>query len=212
MMPEAASSKAPSSESSDSRAARASGRSLDKRSAVRGFNLSGASRRKFTTVGRRSACPTSPGYACSVTAGALVALDHALVRNLALSDSKSTPAPLVEGTHYTLENAAGGLIRLLDVTGLTAPIKAAYDYDAANVTGLFTSTPPERFLKMVGVNTLNNAPVVVDLYRVRFDPASELALHNEEFGSFELSGSLLAVAGLMTGELGGFGTITLGDA
>ncbi|MDR2366126.1 MAG: hypothetical protein LBD68_09820 [Zoogloeaceae bacterium] len=160
-----------------------------------------------------------PVTSASVTAEAipdttgLVALDHALIDNLVLTDSTSgTPVVLTEGTNYTIENAAGGLIRILETASLTLPIKAAYDYGAANTTGMFTTTPPERFLKMVGVNTLNNAPVVVDLYRVRFDPASELALHNEEFGSFELSGSLLAEAGLMTGELGGFGTLTLGAA
>ena len=144
------------------------------------------------------------------TDGNLVELDHAIVSALVLTDSTGTPITLVEGEHYAIENAAGGLIRLIDTTGLTKPIKAAYSYAAADRTGLFTTTPPERFLKMVGVNTLNNAPVIVDLYRVRFDPASELALHHEEFGSFELSGSLLAVSGLMDGALGGFGSITLG--
>ena len=144
--------------------------------------------------------------------GSLVELDHALVSNLVLTDSTASPVTLEEGEHYAIENASGGLIRLIDTSGLTKPIKAAYSYAAADRTGLFTVTPPERFLKMAGVNTLDNTPVVVDLYRVRFDPASELALHHEEFGSFELSGSLLAVAGLMNDALGGFGAITLGKA
>ncbi|MDR0736108.1 MAG: hypothetical protein LBF51_04620 [Zoogloeaceae bacterium] len=143
------------------------------------------------------------------TDGTLIQLDHALVSNLVLSDSTGTPVGLVEGTHYSVENAAGGLIKLLSTTSLTQPIKAAYDYGAAQTTGLFTTTPPERFLKMVGVNTLDNSKVIVDLYRVRFNPAYELNLHHEEFGSFELTGSLLAVAELMTGELGGFGSLTL---
>jgi len=142
--------------------------------------------------------------------GGLIELDHSIVSDLVITDSASTAETLIEGEHYAIENAAGGLVKLLDTTGLTAPFNAAYSYAAADRTSLFTTTPPERFLKMVGVNTLNNAPVVVDLYRVRFDPASELALHNEEFGSFELSGSLLAVAGLMNDTLGGFGSLTLG--
>ena len=148
----------------------------------------------------------------AVEAGGLLVLDHSLISGLVITDSTAgTPATLEEGTHYSIENAAGGLIKLLDPTGLSAPFKAAYSYAAAQRTGLFTTTPPERFLKMVGVNTLNNAPVIVDLYRVRFDPAAELALHHEEFGSFELSGSLLAVSGLMNDVLGGFGSLTLSN-
>ncbi|MDR1424302.1 MAG: hypothetical protein LBI92_06855 [Azoarcus sp.] len=145
----------------------------------------------------------------TAAAGDLFALDHALVSALTISDSASDT--LAEGEDFSIENAAGGLVKILNVTGFTQPFKAAYSHATVDSTGLFTVTPPERFVKMVGVNTLDNTPVIVDLYRVRFDPASELSLHNEEFGSFELSGALLAVAGLMNSPLGGFGSITLGN-
>jgi hypothetical protein len=135
-------------------------------------------------------------------------LDHPLVTNLVLTDSAS--AALVEGSDYALENRTSGLLRILNVAGHTQPFKAAYSYAGIADTLIFTATPPERWVQMVGVNTLNNEPVIVDLYRVRFDPASQLPLHNEEFGSFELSGSLLVDAALAANaNLGGFGRVRL---
>ena len=190
------------------------GRLTTKKSATATLTLFEAKADNLTLALYGSKVPVAAGTVTAedlpeATDGNLVELDHSLVTGLVLTDSTASPITLIEGEHYALENAAGGLIKLIDTTGLTQPIKAAYSYAAADRTGIFAATPPERFLKMVGVNTLNNAPVIVDLYRVRFDPASELALHHEEFGSFELSGSLLAVAGLMNDALGGFGSITL---
>ncbi|MDR1063248.1 MAG: hypothetical protein LBL48_04840 [Azoarcus sp.] len=190
------------------------GRLTTKKSATATLTLFEAKADNLALALYGSKVPVTAGTVTAETlpaaqAGELVELDHSLISSLAIADSTSTA--LVEGENFSIENASGGLIKLLDTTGFTAPFTAAYSYAAAERTGLFTATPPERYVKMVGVNTLNNGPVIVDLYRVRFDPASELALHNEEFGSFELSGSLLAVAGLMNDALGGFGSLTLGD-
>jgi hypothetical protein len=193
------------------------GRLTTKKSATATLTLFEAKTDNLALALYGSNVPVTAGAATAeplpaATAGSLIELDHAMVSDLVITDSTASPVTLTEGQHYAIENAAGGLVKILDLTSLTQPLKAAYNYTAADRTGMFTSTPPERFLKMVGVNTLNSAPVVVDLYRVRFDPASELALHHDEFGSFELSGSLLAVAGLMNDALGGFGAITLGHA
>jgi hypothetical protein len=142
--------------------------------------------------------------------GDLTVLDHPMVSGLVLTDSTGTPVTLDEGEDYALENPTSGLVRILDTSGFTQPFKAAYSYASVTDTLILTTTPPERWVQMVGVNTLNDEPVIVDLYRVRFEPASQLPLHNEEFGSFELSGSLLVDAALAANaNLGGFGRVRL---
>ena len=105
-----------------------------------------------------------------------------MVSSLVITDSSS--AVLTEGENYLLENPTSGLLRLLTPGSHVPPFQAAYAYAAVTDTLIFTTTPPERWVQLVGVNTLNDTPVIVDLYRVRFDPASQLPLHHEEFGSF----------------------------
>ncbi|MDR1850239.1 MAG: hypothetical protein LBQ75_09375 [Zoogloeaceae bacterium] len=146
-----------------------------------------------------------------LVADQVVVLDHGFVSNLEITANGGQP--LVEGEHFRLERPEAGHVRILDLTGFTQPLQAAYEYAGIETFGIFSETPPERWLQMVGVNTLNNEPVVVDLFRVQFDPASNLPLHNEEFGSFELSGSALVDSMLANeSELGGFGRLTLRSA
>ena len=75
----------------------------------------------------------------------------------------------------------------------TAPFKAAYTYGAATEIGIFTQSVPERYLRLEGINTAQgNAKVLVELYRVAFDPLKEISFISDEYNKFELEGSLLA--------------------
>lgn len=47
------------------------------------------------------------------------------VSSLVITDSATTPATLVYGTHYISDNESGS-VQFLNVTGFTAPIKASY--------------------------------------------------------------------------------------
>jgi len=117
-------------------------------------------------------------------------LAHPKVSALALTDSAGTA--LVAGTHYTADTDFGA-IQFLDTTGLTAPIHAAYSYGAATEIGIFTQSVPERYLRLEGINTAqDNAKVLVELYRVTFDPLKEISFISDEYNKFELEGSLLA--------------------
>ena len=81
----------------------------------------------------------------------------------------------------------------VDTTGLTAPFKASYAYGVATEIGIFTQALPERFLRLEGINTAQgNAKVLVELYRVAFDPLKEISFISDEYNKFELEGSLLA--------------------
>ena len=69
----------------------------------------------------------------------------------------------------------------------------SYGFGVTTEIGIFTQPLPERFLRLEGLNTAQgNAKVLVELYRVAFDPLKELNLISDEYNKFELEGSLLA--------------------
>lgn len=119
-------------------------------------------------------------------------LAHPKVSALTVVDSAGTPATLTAGTHYTADEDFGA-IQFLDVTGLTAPLKASYTFGAVTEIGIFTQPLPERFLRLEGVNTAaGNAKVLIELYRVAFDPLKKFDIISNDLNKFELEGSLLA--------------------
>lgn len=119
-------------------------------------------------------------------------LAHPKVSTLIVKDSAATPATLTLGTHYTAD-VDFGAIQFLDTTGLTAPFKASYAFGDVSEIGIFTQPLPERYLRLEGLNTAQgNARVLVELYRVAFDPLKELALISTDYNKFEMEGSLLA--------------------
>ena len=119
-------------------------------------------------------------------------LAHPKVSALTVVDSAGTPVTLTAGTHYTADEDFGA-IQFLDVTGLTAPFKASYTFGAVTEIGIFTQPLPERFLRLEGVNTAaGNAKVLIELYRVAFDPLKKFDIISNDLNKFELEGSLLA--------------------
>lgn len=121
-------------------------------------------------------------------------LAHPKLSNLVVNDSASFPETLNPGTHYTADLDFGA-IQFLNISSLTPPFTASYAYGDVAEIGIFTQPLPERFLRLEGLNTAQgNARVLVELYRVAFDPLKELALISNEYNKFELEGSLLADA------------------
>jgi hypothetical protein len=145
-----------------------------------------------------------------LAANDLIALDHSTVSQLVLTDSNAAPATLVANTHYRVQSARAGLVQLLDLTAFTLPLRAAYRYGARVSVAMLTTAAPERYLFLDGINTLDGAPVQVRLYRVQFNPVSNLGLIHESFGQFEMTASVLfdpeAAADPL---LGGFGRLDL---
>lgn len=152
--------------------------------------------------------PNSPALAV----GDMVSLAHTLIDpNAAFTivDSAGSPLTLTNGTHYKVDKS-GGIVTMLAVPG-TQPYKATYTYLAEDVVPMFRQAPVERFLRFVGLNTANSdKPVIVELYRVIFDPAGNIDLINDEFAQFELEGSVLYDStrdAVVSPILGGFGRI-----
>jgi hypothetical protein len=140
--------------------------------------------------------------------GDFVRLEHPFVSSLVVTDSAGGPATLTAGTDYRLDSANGGLIEILSLGSYTQPFKAAYSYAARDSFTLFTAAPPERYILLDGINTETDEPVMVTLYRCKFDPVSDLGLIHEEYGSLPLTGSVLYdIVNAANANLGGFGRI-----
>jgi hypothetical protein len=126
----------------------------------------------------------------ALVTGSIVKLVQPFVSSVVLTDSASTPAT-VDAADYQLD-ADGGMIRLLDVTGYTQPLKAAYSYAANETMALFSQAKTGYELVFSGVNTaMGNTPLRVELYNVEFDPAENLDLISEKANVFTLKGSML---------------------
>jgi len=129
----------------------------------------------------------------TVAVGDIVALKKPPATSVVLTDSAGSPTTLVEGTHYSFVGPAkAGMIKILSLSSLTQPIKAAYSNGAATNINMFTTAAPERWLRFIGINTANsNKLVLVDLYRVKLLPTDGFDLISESgIASFPLKGDL----------------------
>lgn len=117
---------------------------------------------------------------------------HRNITALVIQDSASSPATLVLTTDYTLD-ASTGKVTIVDPSTFTQPFSFAYTHqDPASVSMLSAGTP-EYFLSFENINKASaNDPGSVELYRVRFDPASTIDFLSDELQVLELKGSVLA--------------------
>lgn len=155
---------------------------------------------------------TAETLPATLNAGDSVVLDHRDVSNVVITDSTtSAPKTLVEGTDYTVDSPAAGIITLVSATsGFVLPLKAAYSYAAAIEVPMFTTGVPERYMVLDGINTVDNSRVKARLYRCVFDPAKQLDLVSADLASLELTGSVLYDSlNAANSNFGGFGKIEL---
>lgn len=152
---------------------------------------------------------TDEALPTSIVAGDVIRLDSNFVSDVVL---EANATPLVEGTDYRIESAAAGLIEFL--ADQADPVTADYSAAAANAVTMFTTRPQERWLLLDGINTDNNEPVVLELYRVKFRPFGDTNLITNEYGELTLEGSaLFDQLNAANSNLGGFGrTLQQADA
>lgn len=109
-----------------------------------------------------------------------------------LVDSTGSPVSLVEGTHYALVSAFAGHGQILDLTGLTQPIKASYSHAASNALSLLTTRPDDHFLVFDGIETISKSRAYLEIPRHTNSPISSLPLiNNDGVGTMEMSGEAL---------------------
>lgn len=130
-------------------------------------------------------------FPADLVAGNFVLLDNPNVSDLQVSDSAGTPAQLTPGTDYELTSAPGGIVKILNPGTYTQPFTADGSFADRDTLAMFASPAPERFIVFDGINTIDESTVRVELYRVRFDPISQLDLINADYGKLSMKGSVL---------------------
>lgn len=126
----------------------------------------------------------------ALVAGDQVRLARQYASALVITDSAGVPATVPAG-NYVLGGLNAAIVEFLNVGAFVQPFKAAYTYAGYDSLDAFTQASPERYCVFDGINTETGTPVLIDLYRVRFDPISELPLINSEYGALPMAGSIL---------------------
>ena len=130
-----------------------------------------------------------------VVAGDTVFLSGIGFTDLKIKDSATSAVTLVEGAHYAVD-ARFGKVTLLDLSGLTLPLKATFTKAKTVQIEFMTENVEGYALKFLGLNTAkSDEPVMVELLKTSIDPAKTWALIQDELGALELDGDVLAVGG-----------------
>lgn len=132
-------------------------------------------------------------------------LDHRDVSTVVLTDSSTPPKPLVVDRDYRIDSALGGLIQINKIEALTQPFLANYAYGASANVVAFTVPSIEKYGVFDGINTIDNSHMRAQIYRMQFDPVSDIGLIQDSHGLLKLSGSLLLdVLNASKAENGGY--------
>lgn len=128
--------------------------------------------------------------------GYAIPLAHPGVSAVTISTVAAPVTPLVEGVDYTVDEGFGTVyINSLSTVVNADPgenVNVSYSYGTYDKLEAFTQgTPPERFLRFEGLNTVNGDLRLLDIPRASFDPLTGLEFINEELGAGEFNGTLL---------------------
>lgn len=138
---------------------------------------------------------TAAGEVHFAERGKVVPLLHQNVTSITTITTVTGTTALVEDTDYTIDLGFGTIYidlgsTVVDVLGediIITYVYGAYDRLEAFTTG----TPPERYLRFEGLNTVNGDLRLLEVPRAAFDPLTGLQFINEELGNGEFGGSIL---------------------
>lgn len=108
-------------------------------------------------------------------------------------DSAGSPATLVQGTDYEIDNQAG-VVKFLIVAGYTQPFKVTGTQDAGSQIGALKSRSQEMWLRHKVINIADSDDYgVLDAYRIQIDPAAswQLVTDGNEPQKYELAFQIL---------------------
>lgn len=140
-------------------------------------------------------------YKSTATVKKNLALAFPNTSSIAVKHVTLTPT-YVLGTDYTVD-AKNGTISILVGSAIVegATLKVSYSYAGHGNLEAFTSAAaPERWLRFEGLNTVDNSRVIVDIFKAQFDPMTGYALLNDELGTADMKGTILADLGKNVGS------------
>ena len=125
--------------------------------------------------------------------GRKVALENMVSSFTSLTDATGTTT-YTEGTDYTIDPRTGMLT--FPNTGAAFAdgdsLRANYTSAAERRSTAFTQLNTYKYLRFDGLNRASDGkPVVIEVYKARFDPAEMLDIINEEFAEYVLNGMAL---------------------
>lgn len=156
---------------------------------------------------------TAEAFPTDLQAGDEIGLKYGNVSDLVVTDSTGTPVTLTKGTQYKENSLVFGNVGILqDATDgtYTEPLKAAYSYGAADSFPMFTKSPEERYIRIEGLNAAeNNAPVLIEVYRGKVQPFSEIDWIGQTAANEDLAiGCLFDSLNAADANYGGFARVT----
>lgn len=132
---------------------------------------------------------TDESFPSDLVAGDQIRLEHPYASSLVIEDSAGgTPATLVDGTDYRLIGHNASVVEILNVGSYTQPFLASYSYAACSDLQIFTQAAVDRWVLFDGINTETGDPILIDLFKVRFSPFTNVGLINAGYGSLPLTG------------------------
>lgn len=160
---------------------------------LHGFNIENLARAmwasRFSIVGGTASGELLPE---DLAVGDYFGLDNQNTSAWALVDSTGSPVSLVADEHYALVSAFAGHGQILDLTGLTQPLKASYSYAASNALSLLTTRPDDHFMVFDGIETISKQRAYLEIPRHTSKPTSTVSMiNNEGVGTMEMEGEAL---------------------
>lgn len=163
-----------------------------------------------TAASIAGATVTAEAMPAAMAAGEFYHTKHPKISAVVVKDSAGTPATLVAGTDYSVDDADHGRIKILNVGVYIQPFKVDYTYGTRKNILPFSATGVVKGLLFDGASTVDGQKVRVLLPRISFSPTSEFGFIGDEAATLTLEGKLL-LADVPTGDtvLGKFGNIEL---
>jgi len=147
----------------------------------------------------------------ALAVGDYFTLRHPGATSLVLEDSTAgTPLVYVEGTHYSVEDAAHGRYRLLEhPVGHVEPLMADYAYGEYTNIAAFTAPNVERGIIFNGINGDGQRARII-IPRISLSLDGDFGWISDEAAELSLSGEALFVSQMQSdADWGGFMRISL---
>lgn len=155
---------------------------------------------------------TDEALPAGLKAGDLVRLAHPGISAVSVKRNGASAAPLTADTDYAIHSAHHGSLKILkDIAATAQPLKVSYTHRSYQNVTMFDAASTDNWVRFEGLNTVDSdSPVLIELYRVSFDPLANLGAISDEILQMELQGSALYDS-TKTGDaqLGQFGRVVM---
>lgn len=123
-------------------------------------------------------------------AGEIYRLTYQNVDTVVITDDGAANA-VVASNKYEVDPIYGK-VKIVSDLG-TGPFTVTYNADAATIVPVFQHTDKPLYYRHEGLNIGNDVdiPFLVELWKIKLDPVSDLDLITDDFGKFSLKGKLV---------------------